>query len=148
MREKALPPIYILLALAAMAALHFLVPVYRYWSFPLTLSGVAPLVLGVLLNVTADRQFKTHETTVKPFQRSAALVTAFPFSISRNPMYLGLSLLLLGIALLLGTLAALVPVVVFPYVMDRIFIRTEEKMLAKTFGGEWEDYRSRVRRWI
>ena len=148
MSEKALPPIYVLLALAAMAALHFLVPVCRYGSFPLTLTGVVPLVLGVLLNVTADRQFKTHETTVKPFQHSSALVTAFPFSISRNPMYLGLSLLLLGIALLLGTVAALAPVVVFPYVMDRIFIRTEEKMLAETFGEEWEEYRARVRRWI
>jgi protein-S-isoprenylcysteine O-methyltransferase Ste14 len=63
-------------------------------------------------------------------------------------MYLGMSLLLLGIALLLGTVATLVPVVVFPYVMDCIFIRTEEKMLAETFGREWEEYRSRVRRWI
>lgn len=146
--KKALPPIYVLLALAVMAALHFLVPVYRYWSFPLTLTGVVPLGLGVLLDVTADHQFKAHETTVKPFQQSSALVTAFPFSVSRNPMYLGLSLLLLGIALLLGTVAALVPVVVFPYVIDRIFIRIEEKMLAEAFGGEWEEYQSRVRRWI
>ena len=63
-------------------------------------------------------------------------------------MYLGLSLLLLGIALLLGTVAALLPVVVFPYVIDRIFIRIEEKMLDETFGREWGEYRSRVRRWI
>jgi protein-S-isoprenylcysteine O-methyltransferase Ste14 len=107
-----------------------------------------PIVLGVFLNVTADRQFKRHETTVKPFQQSSALVTAFPFSISRNPMYLGLTLLLFGIALLLGTVAALLPALVFPYIIDRIFIRTEEKMLAETFGREWEEYQSKVRRWI
>jgi protein-S-isoprenylcysteine O-methyltransferase Ste14 len=148
MRGKVLPPIYVLIALAFMVALHFLVPVYQYWSLPLTLTGVVPIVLGVFLNVTADRQFKRHETTVKPFQQSSALLTAFPFSISRNPMYLGLTLLLFGIALLLGTVAALLPALVFPYIIDRIFIRTEEKMLAETFGREWEEYQSKVRRWI
>ena len=131
-----------------MTGLHLAAPVHRYWSFPLALAGAVPLVLGILLIVTADRQFKRHETTVKPFQRSSALVTAFPFSISRNPMYLGMSLLLLGVALLLGTVTALIPVVVFPYVMDRLFIRVEEKMLAETFGREWEEYQSRVRRWV
>ena len=146
--KKALPPIYLLLALAVMTGLHLAAPVHRYWSFPLALAGAVPLVLGILLIVTADRQFKRHETTVKPFQRSSALVTAFPFSISRNPMYLGMSLLLLGVALLLGTVTALIPVVVFPYVMDRLFIRVEEKMLAETFGREWEEYQSRVRRWV
>ena len=146
--KKALPPTYVLLALTVMVALHLLVPIYRYWSFPLTLTGVVPLALGILLNVTADRQFKMQKTTVKPFERSSVLVTAFPFSISRNPMYLGLSLLLLGVALLLGTVAALLPVVVLPYVIDRIFIRIEEKMLDETFGREWGEYRSRVRRWI
>ena len=146
--KKALPPTYLLLALAVMTGSHLAVPVYRYWSFPLALTGAVPFVLGILFNVTADRQFKRHETTVKPFQRSSALVTGFPFSISRNPMYLGMSLLLLGVALLLGTVAALIPVVIFPYVMDRIFVRIEEKMLAETFGREWEEYQSRVRRWI
>jgi protein-S-isoprenylcysteine O-methyltransferase Ste14 len=146
--KKALPPTYLLLALAVMAVLHLAFPVCRYGSFPLAFIGAAPLVLGVLLNVTADREFKRHETTVKPFQRSSALVTAFPFSVSRNPMYLGMALLLLGVALLLGTATALVPVVIFPFVVDRVFIRVEERMLAETFGREWEEYRARVRRWI
>jgi protein-S-isoprenylcysteine O-methyltransferase Ste14 len=146
--KKALPPTYLLLALAVMAALHLALPVCRYWSLPLALAGAVPLALGVLLNLMADRQFKRYETTVKPFQRSSALVTAFPFSISRNPMYLGMALLLLGVALLLGTVTALVPVVIFPFVVDRVFIRVEERMLAETFGQVWEEYRARVRRWI
>jgi protein-S-isoprenylcysteine O-methyltransferase Ste14 len=146
--KKALPPVYLLFALAVMAGLHSAVPVFRYWSFPLALIGAIPLALGILLNVTADRRFKKHETTVKPFQRSSTLVTAFPFSISRNPMYLGMSLMLLGVALLLGTVAALVPVAIFPYTMDRVFIRIEENMLAETFGEAWTEYESRVRRWI
>jgi len=106
------------------------------------------LILGILLNLAADRQFKLHQTTVKPFRASSALITAFPFSLSRNPMYVGLTLMLLGVALFLGTVSTLLPVAIFPYAMDRVFIRTEEQMLAATFGSEWETYAAEVRRWI
>jgi len=146
--QKPLPPTYLLLALVLMAVLHFLVPVHRYWALPLSLVGVVPLVFGVALNLIADSAFKRHNTTVKPFERSSALVTAFPFSIRRNPMYLGLTLMLLGVALFLGSVSALVPVLLFPYLMNRVFIREEERMLAATFGTVWEEYRSAVRRWI
>lgn len=146
--SKPLPPTYTVLAFAIMLALHRFVPGYRYLSSPWTLVGIVPLFLGVLLNVMADRQFKRHDTTVKPFQRSSALVTTFPFSVSRNPMYLGLALIVFGVALLLGTLGALVPAVILPYLLDRHFIRVEEQMLAATFGPQWKEYRSRVRRWI
>lgn len=85
-----------------MTLLHLLWPIYRYLHFPLSLVGLVPIALGAFLNVVADRQFKRHETTVKPFEDSSALITVFPFSISRNPMYLGLTLVLLGVALLFG----------------------------------------------
>ena len=147
-RKKPLPPTYVLLALVVMALLHWSTPVVRFLSFPATLVGSVPLVLGVVLNLAADRQFKLHQTTVKPYQTSSALITTFPFSISRNPMYLGLTLVLVGVALFLGSLSALVPVVIFPCLMDRVFIRVEERMLAETFGPEWEAYCSNVRRWI
>lgn len=146
--KKVLPPTYFFLALVLIVALHLAFPIFRYATFPFNLLGIVPLVLGLALNVVADGVFKKFETTVKPFEQSTTLVTAFPFSISRNPMYLGVALMLLGVALLLGTLSSLVPVLVFPYLMDRIFIRAEEQMLAATFGTEWERYRSMVRRWI
>jgi protein-S-isoprenylcysteine O-methyltransferase Ste14 len=146
--NKPLPPVYFLAALVFMAVLHFVVPVYRYWALPLSLVGVVPLVFGVALNVVADNAFKQQSTTVKPFEKSSALVTGFPFSISRNPMYLGLTLMLLGIAMLLGSISSLVPALIFPYLMSRVFIRDEEQMLAETFGAVWEAYRSAVRRWI
>ncbi len=146
--KKVLPPTYFLLALVLIVVLHLAFPIFRYATFPFNLLGIVPLVLGLALNVVADGVFKKFETTVKPFEQSTTLVTAFPFSISRNPMYLGLTLMLLGIALLLGSVSSLVPPLVFPYLMDRIFIRAEEQMLAATFGTEWERYRSTVRRWI
>lgn len=146
--RKALPLTYLFLALVLMALLHLGLPVYRYWSVPIGLLGIVPLVLGIVLNMTSDRAFKKHRTTVKPFEESSALITDFPFSVSRNPMYVGMTLMLLGIALLLGTVSTLVPVLVFPFLMNRLFIREEERMLAATFCGEWEQYRSAVRRWL
>ena len=146
--KKILPPTYFLMAPVGMILLHFLWPLGRYLSFPLTLLGLVPLLIGVLLNLVADREFKRHATTVKPFEQSSALVTAFPFSLSRNPMYLGVALMLLGVAMLFGTISPLIPVVVFSILMDVMFVRTEERMLAETFGNEWERYRLQVRRWI
>ena len=147
-RGKTLPPVYFLLALVAMAGLHYLWPVARYISFPVNLIGLVPFGAGVVLNIAADRQFKRHQTTVKPFQQSSALVTGFPFSLSRNPMYVGVTLWLVGLALLLGTVTPWVPAVAFAILMDLRFVRVEERMLAETFGSEWESYRARVRRWI
>jgi protein-S-isoprenylcysteine O-methyltransferase Ste14 len=146
--KKPLPPFYLFMALVVMATLHFALPVYRYWTLPVSLLGVVPLTLGIALNLSADQAFTKHNTTVKPFEQSSALVTGFPFSISRNPMYLGLTLMLIGVALFLGSISALVPALVFPYLMSRVFIREEEQMLAATFGTVWAEYRSAVRRWI
>ncbi len=146
--KKPLPPVFFLLAVVSMVALHFLAPIERYWSFPAALVGVVPLVIGTALNVASDQLFIRHRTTIKPFEKSTVLVTTFPFSITRNPMYVGITLMLLGIALLLGTLSPLVPAVIFPIIMDRQFIGAEERMLAIEFGDEWERYRERVRRWL
>jgi protein-S-isoprenylcysteine O-methyltransferase Ste14 len=145
---KVLPPVYFLLALVAMAALHYLWPVAQYLSFPGNLIGLLPLGIGVGLNIVAEGQFKRHQTTVKPFRLSSALLTGFPFSVSRNPMYVGMALLLAGIALLLGTVTPWLPAVAFPILLDLRFVRVEERMLAETFGSEWEQYRARVRRWL
>jgi len=146
--RKVLPPTYFLLALVAIPALHFLWPIRRYWEFPINLVGLVPLLCGIVLNAVADRQFKHHQTTVKPFERSSALVTVFPFSFSRNPMYLGITLMLLGVALFFGTVSPLLPAGAFAILMDLHFIRVEERMLADSFSDEWEQYSTRVRRWL
>jgi len=100
------------------------------------------------LNLAADRLFRTHATRVKPFRESSRLVTTGVFRRTRNPMYAGLVLILLGAALIAGTVSPFVPVVAFAVLMDRAFIRVEESMLASRFPAEWDAYRSRVRRWI
>lgn len=148
MRKPLLPPVYFLIAVCAMLGLHFLLPSRRVLSFPSTLIGVLPAVAGVALNLVADRAFKCHRTTVKPFQVSTSLVTEGVFTLSRNPMYLGMVLILVGFALFLGTLTPFAVCVVFAVFLQYRFIRVEERMLSDTFGTEWQSYRARVRRWI
>lgn len=146
--KKVLPPTYFLIAIILMVLLHFIAPFRRVITMPWILTGILPLVIGLWLNVRADNQFKLAETTVKPFQESTALVSHDVFSFSRNPMYLGMASVLIGIALLLGSITPCIVVLLFIVLIDRIFIQKEETMLLQTFGEEFEKYRQSVRRWI
>src|SRR5690242_5301769 len=94
------PPVFLAAALLAMVVAHFTLPVVELLRFPLTLIGLVPIAAGVVLNLVADRAFKRHGTTVKPFERSSTLMTTGVFGVSRNPMYLGMILLLVGVGLL------------------------------------------------
>jgi protein-S-isoprenylcysteine O-methyltransferase Ste14 len=107
-----------------------------------------PFALGSVLNLLADRDFKKSGTTVKPFETSTALITDGVYKISRHPMYLGFVLILLGLAIFLRTLSPYIVVGAFAILMEVVFIRVEEAMLADTFGAEWVAYKERVRCWI
>ncbi|MFH1679772.1 MAG: isoprenylcysteine carboxylmethyltransferase family protein [Candidatus Eisenbacteria bacterium] len=148
MRKPILPPTYFVLAVVLVLALRLLLPGPRWIPFPLSLIGAVPILAGVVMNLVADRQLKIHETTVKPFLPSTALVTDGAFARSRNPMYAGMALILLGLALLLGRPAPLFVAPLFACWMDRLFIRKEEEDLARQFGPAFEAYRKRTRRWI
>jgi protein-S-isoprenylcysteine O-methyltransferase Ste14 len=146
--RKVLPTTYLLIAIVAMAALHLLVPVIQVIPIPWNISGIVPIVGGVVINLIADSAFRQVKTTVKPFAESTALVTSGAFRISRNPMYLGFVLILLGIAIILGSLGPFVVIPTFAVLMDRIFIQVEESTLEDKFGQAWLDYTANVRRWI
>jgi len=146
--ENVMPTTYLLIAIVMMVALHFSFPVARiippWWN----LLGIIPLALGVIINLIADRAFHKADTTVKPFKASIALITEGVFRMSRNPMYLGFVLVLIGIAVLMRSLTPYVIVLAFAILMDRMYIRVEERMLAEEFGTEWEGYKRSTRRWL
>ena len=146
--DRRLPPTYLFNALAAMVLLHFFVPLYPLISYPWNIAGIVPLLAGIILNLAADRSFKNHRTTVKPFEVSSALVTEGVFRFSRHPMYLGMVFILTGVAILLGSLSPYIIIPIFAILMDCIFISTEEDMLDTRFGDEWRTYKSSVRRWL
>lgn len=131
-----------------MALLHLLIPLVKFVPPLWNLLGILPLACGIALNLLADRAFHQAETTVKPFETSSALLTTGVFRASRNPMYLGYVLILIGVGLLLRSLTPFLVIPVFCFFMARVFIRAEERMLRETFGPAWESYVGQVRRWI
>ncbi len=106
------------------------------------------ILVGGVLNVVGSRLFEVHQTAIKPFEESSALVVEGPFTYSRNPMYLGIVLILLGIAVLFGTATPLLVIPPFVWLITTRFIVKEEEALAQRFGQDYAEYKQRVRRWI
>ena len=147
-RARVLPPVYLLIAMTLMLALHFLFPVARLIPSPWNALGVILLLLGIDLELTADGLLHKLGTTVNPDQEPSILVTTGVYAISRNPMYLGFVLLLAGIAAILGTLTPFLILPVFTEVIDKMFVSLEESRLEQKFGPAFLAYRQKVRRWI
>lgn len=107
------------------------------------------LATGVVLGpIWGIRTMRSAGTTLRPDKPTATLVTDGPFRLSRNPLYLALTLMYAGIALIANSLWALIMLFPVTLIMSRFVIRREEEYLARTFGEEYEHYQMCVRRWI
>lgn len=146
--KKILPPMYLLIAILVMVVLGFAFPILRVIPPVWNLLGLVPVALGIGINLAADRFFQQVHTTVKPFERSSALAVGSVYGISRNPMYLGFVLILAGIAILLRALSPWAVVIGFVLLIQRVFIRVEECMLAEQFGALWDAYCKHTPRWV
>lgn len=149
-RWVPMPPTYFWAAAAVMAALHFLCPgmmglVPGPWNW---IAGGVVIVVGIALAWLPEVQFKRVGTEVKPCRDSSHLVTDGLFRVSRNPMYLGMALALVGVFVVLASLTPAVMVPVFVVVMTVRFIVPEERDLEQQFGDDYLAYKRRVRRWI
>jgi protein-S-isoprenylcysteine O-methyltransferase Ste14 len=108
------------------------------------------VVVGIAIGLIAIRRFYQVDTTVLPdeMDSSSALVTGGIFKISRNPMYLGMATVIAGVGVGLGTWVMLPILGLFVFWINENQIKPEEHALVKIFGSEFEDYKSKVRRWI
>jgi protein-S-isoprenylcysteine O-methyltransferase Ste14 len=146
--RRIIPPGWLLLALLMSAALHHWFPIDQLLLPPASRVGVLPLAAGVLVAMSGFVAFRRSRTPVVPFERSTALVTGGIYRFTRNPMYLGLVLVLTGTAMLLGSIGAFVPLPLFILVIEYGYIRPEERFLAEIFGEDYAHYRHTVRRWL
>jgi protein-S-isoprenylcysteine O-methyltransferase Ste14 len=148
MGNRLMPTTYLLVAILLSVGFHFLIPIIYFIRSPWNLIGILPIVFGIWINLSADQAFKKADTTVKPFETSSELIQEGVFRISRNPMYLGFEAILIGVTILLRSLSPFLIVILFPILMELVFIQPEERMLREEFGDQWERYRLRVRKWI
>ena len=141
------PRIAAFLFLAA-AALHWLTPVERFEIFSSTRLSIALVSIGLATMLWAWWQFKKRATAICPTEHTDQLVTDGIYRITRNPMYLGIVLMMSGAATFFGTLPFYAAAVLYFAIVDGIFRRYEERKLAAAFGHEYQHYKSSVRPWI
>jgi protein-S-isoprenylcysteine O-methyltransferase Ste14 len=110
--------------------------------------GAAVIAAGVALTVSFEFAFKRADTPANPYKPSTALATSGPYRFSRNPGYLGMAIVYVGIALAAGAPWALVMLVPAIVVLHFGVIVREERYLERLFGDEYLSYKQRTRRWI
>jgi protein-S-isoprenylcysteine O-methyltransferase Ste14 len=111
-------------------------------------AGSALAVAGLLFSLWANARFHSVGVTVKCNKPAAHLVATGAYRFSRNPMYVGFVAILAGIGLAAGSLPMLLSALPMFLYLDCYVIAREEKYLTRRFGGEYEAYRARVRRWL
>jgi protein-S-isoprenylcysteine O-methyltransferase Ste14 len=144
------PPLIYLGAVVAAVALYVALPLSfpDGWKALLALIGVACLAAGVTLDIAAIRTLGASRTTVRPDRPARNLVTDGPYRLSRNPIYLGNTVALIGLALVFDVPWFLVTAPLAALAVQELAIRREERHLAELFPEAWEAYASRVRRWF
>jgi protein-S-isoprenylcysteine O-methyltransferase Ste14 len=141
------PPLIYLWGLAVGIGAELIEPTAQ----PPTWLRIAAAFVGIAviaLDATAMSRFARAKTPVNPMLPVRAIVTDGPYRFTRNPMYVGMAVLYVAIAVVAGLLWALAILPIVLIVVDRFVIAREERYLAARFGEEYERYRARVRRWI
>lgn len=133
-----------------MWSLHRLVPGVQLTPVPLRHLGWLVVLAGALTSVTAMLQFRRARTTLNPLDpaSASALVTTGIFGHSRNPMYLGLLVVLAGWAIVLGSAVPWLVLPLYVLVITRLQIEVEEQALEGLFGNDYREYCARVGRWL
>lgn len=142
------PPLIFAICFLAGYALHFIYPIEIPDSNIIRFVGWLLLFGAFSLALLAIRTMKRIGTAVSPYKESAALVTDGPYRFTRNPMYVAVVFLYVGVALLLRMTWPLVTLPVAILIIHYGVILREEKYLERMFADEYRTYRSQVRRWL
>ncbi|MDZ7749389.1 MAG: methyltransferase [Halofilum sp. (in: g-proteobacteria)] len=143
-----LPPVWFVGAWLLSEVLARMAPLLRIDRDWLDAVAAAVVLVGLGLAAWSALWFRTKRTRIEPRQRPSALIVEGPYRFSRNPIYLGLVLILAGLALRTGALSALLPALLLPVILQRRFILGEEAALRSAFGANADDFFERTPRWI
>lgn len=142
------PPRIAFAVLALAAVLHWALPHADAVLFQAPWTGVAVLLVGFATMIWAWWLFQRYAVAICPTAPTERLLTRGIYALTRNPMYLGMIAMMLGVALYFGTLPFYIATLAYFVVIDRVFCRYEEAKLETAFGDEYRRYRARVRRWL
>lgn len=142
------PPMLLAMAILCGFILDQLLPIAIPGTSTNLVAGALVIGFALILDVWASLTFRKAQTTILPHQGSEALATGGPFRYSRNPIYLGNLLILVGVDLIFNSLWHFALVIPLALAIYQLAIRREEAHLAAKFPEDWASYSSKVRRWI
>jgi protein-S-isoprenylcysteine O-methyltransferase Ste14 len=149
--ELRIPPLAVTVAVVAamVVTVHWLPDLGAAWPSSTAVAAVIAVV-GALLAILGVYEFRRARTTVNPLtpDNASRVVKSGVFRCSRNPMYLGMALLLLALALYQSHVLSFAWVAVYVIYLNRFQILPEERALEARFGDEYRAYAKAVRRWI
>ena len=148
MKTKIPPPIIALICIFINYLSTYLINPIKFPNIEII--GGLILLFGVVTAVLATLLFKKDKTTVNPRnpEKTTTLVTNGIFSITRNPMYLGLFFSISSTILFFGSWFGIIILMFFVWYINKFQIIPEEEAMEKLFGGKYSEYRQKVRRWI
>lgn len=148
-RMLACKPPRIAMSLLALAALSQLVLPTIWATLPsFLIAGIAFSALGFGIMIRAWWLFQQHETAICPTAETTSFIVSDIYRLTRNPMYLGMIMILIGIALLVGSWPYYFVAIVYAVILNHVFCPYEERKLLEQYGIEYADYTVSVRRWI
>lgn len=150
LKTKIPPPVYLLVCAGLMWWLNQHFPIYQWLHTPWNKLGLVLIGIALLCDFWSLYLFYRAKTTPNPMRpdNSAYLVTSGLYQYSRNPMYVGLTVMLVGWGMYLGSVSPFALVPVFVRLMTKQQIEPEEAALTQKFGNAYQEYRQRVRRWL
>lgn len=143
------PALALIVAVLMWLASQLMEPSQMSFAIRVT-AALALLVVGQCIGVAGMRSFRTAKTTMNPFKPggTSALVSDGVYRFTRNPMYVGLLITLLGWAAFLSQPVTLVFLPLFVLYITQFQIKPEERALSSLFGTEYAEYMAKVRRWL
>jgi protein-S-isoprenylcysteine O-methyltransferase Ste14 len=142
------PPRIAMFFLLLATALHWLTPLGSQPFFPSSMLAGTIGLSGFLVMMWAWWQFKEQEVAICPTEKTARLITNGVYRYSRNPMYLGVTMMLVAVAVEVGTIPFFAAAAGFFLVIQFVFCPYEEAKLHRAFGAEYRHYVGKVRRWL
>jgi protein-S-isoprenylcysteine O-methyltransferase Ste14 len=144
------PPVVGLVSAVVMVAIARVAPALNINSNITTILALVALIAALAFFIPAIRAFRRERTTINPISidKASTLVTTGVFGVTRNPMYVALTLVLVALSIWLATPWTLLGPIAFVVFIQRFQIIPEERVLLAKFGAAYEDYTHRVRRWL
>jgi protein-S-isoprenylcysteine O-methyltransferase Ste14 len=147
MKKIVIPPVFVLFCCLCIILFSFEFRKFNLILFPYNLGGLIIFLPGFYCMGITRMLFKKHSTTLF-IEKSSSMITEGIFCKTRNPMYVGMFLVILGIAILSTNIFSLIMPFVFFLLVSVFSIPLEEKLMLETFGQDYINYKNRVPRWF